>query len=237
MRKMMMIVIGVTFIAANAAVAQADRPLRSISVTGTVETKTAPDQIVWRINLSDRDPDMRKAAASNDERIKSVVALRQKLGIDEGDFETGRLSVQRDYERDQYGRPQAFKGFIVSRSVTLRQRDLKRFDEFLDSLMSSTEMEVNFSFESSRIHEVRAETRLKALRAAQAKATAMAEVVGAKVARVLTVNEHPAGDRSQSVMSNSFSVETPVSPDFATDRFVPGAIDVRVTVYATFELE
>ena len=96
---------------------------------------------------------------------------------------------------------------------------------------------LNFNFESSRIHEVRAQARLDALRVAREKAMAMAEVVGAKVARVLTVNEHPPGERSQSPMSNTLYVESQVSPDLATDRFVPGAIDVRVTVYATFELE
>ena len=239
MKRMTTLILGLMFILGNVAHGQEEKPIRSISVTGTIETKTAPDQIVWRISLTDTDMDMRKAKALNDERIKSVVALRQKLGVGEGDFETGSVSIRRDYERDQMGRRGEFKGFIVSRSVTIRQRDLKRFDEFLDSLVSSTEMEVSFSFESSRIQEVRAETRLRALQAAKDKAAAMADVVGAKLGRVLTINEHAPGYGGQNPLSNSsynYGQSTP-SVDLATDKFVPGAIPVQVSVYTTFELE
>ena len=237
MKRITALMLGLMILVSNVAQAQEDKPIRSISVSGTVETKTAPDQIVWRISLTDTDMDMRKAKVLNDDRIKSVVALRQKLGVNDGDFETGSVSIRRDYERDQMGRRGEFKGFVVSRGVTIRQRDLKRFDEFLDSLVSSTDMEVSFSFESSNIQEVRAETRLKALQAAKDKATAMAGIVGAKLGRVLTINEHAPGDGRQSFASNSAFVQSTPSVDLATDKFVPGAIPVQVTVYATFELE
>ena len=58
MRYMIVVVVAVTLALADGASAQESRHLRSISVTGTVETKTAPDQIVWRISLVDRDPNM-----------------------------------------------------------------------------------------------------------------------------------------------------------------------------------
>ena len=214
----------------------ADYP-RTISVSGTVDSKTAPDQIVWRISLTDFDKDLREAKKRNDLKIESVVSLQKKLEIAEGDLETGHVSIRREYERDQHGRRADFKHFIVSRSVTIRQRDLKRFDEFLDALVSSAEMEVNFSFESSRIHDVRADTRLKALKVAKDKAASMAEVVGAKLGRVLTINEHAQGDRRQSSFSNQIAIQSISTVDLATEKFVPGAINVRVTVYATFELE
>ena len=237
MRRNVTVGLALLFILGKVALAQEDEPVRSISVSGTVETKTAPDQIVWRISLTDTDKSMREAKVRNDQKVKSVVALREKLGVGEGDLETGRVNIRREYERDQHGRRGDFKHFVVSRSVTIRQRDLKRFDEFLDTLVASTEMEMSFGFESSRIHEVRAETRLKALQAAKDKAAAMAKVVGAKLGRALTINEHAQGDRLQSPMSNTAYVHSTPTVDLATEKFVPGAINVRVTVYATFELE
>ena len=150
--------------------------------------------------------------------------------------------MSREYERDEHNRRSDFKHFVVNRNVTIRQRDLKRFDEFLDALVSSAEMEVNFSFESSSLYEVRAETRLKALQAAKdkgkGKGAAMAKVVEAKLGRVLTINEHPPDKRRRSLNSNSIAfVQSTPAVDLATEKFVPGAISVRVTVYATFELE
>ena len=46
------------------------------------------------------------------------------------------------------------------------------------------------NYESSRIQDIRVEARLKALRAAKEKAAAMVEALGAKLGRVLTINEH-----------------------------------------------
>jgi len=235
MKSFKKIVFSLILLFGSTALAAEENPIRSISVTGTIETKIAPDHVVWSITLTDTHQDMLTAKNRNDEKVKAVVALRDKLNIGEGDFETDYISISRVNERNT----NTFSHFLVRRNVTIRQRDLKRFDEFLDSLVSSAEMEVRFSFESSQIHQVRAETRLKALKAARDKATALAEAVGAKIGRVLTINEHPQVDTRQgSILSNSAFIQSrPPEADLATDRFVPGAITVEMTVYATFELE
>jgi uncharacterized protein YggE len=232
-------VLGCVGLASQEVRAQGGAQGRQVSVTGTVESKTSPDQIVWRITLTDTDPDMRTAKAANDARVKAVMALRETLEIAEGDFETGTVSIHREYERGNHGQRGAFRHFVVNRHVTLRQRDLSRFDEFLDHLVSSTEMEVSFSFESSRMRDVRAEARLAALKAAKEKASAMAEVVGAQLGRVLTIDEHPPGDggRHFAFANNAMHSMTTPSADLASETFVPGAIRVSVTVYATFALE
>lgn len=215
----------------------ADEAVRSISVTGTVQKKIAPDQVVWRISLTDTDKDLQAAKAANDENVKAVLALRRELGIIEGDLETGQVSIQREYERDSRGQRGAFKHFAVRRNITIRQRELKRFDEYLDSLVASADMEVDFSFESSKMQDIRAETRLQALVAAKKKAQAMAEVVGARLGKVLTINEHSENRGFANPYSNAAFVHSTPSVDSASDTFVPGAISVSMTVYVVFELE
>lgn len=212
-------------------------PPRSISVSGTALMKAAPDQIVWHIELTDFDKDMRKAKQRNDEKIEAVLALRKPLDVGRHDLDTGRLSISREYERGERGQRGAFKHYRVSRSVTIRQTDLKRFDEYLDKLVASSEMEVGFSFESSQIHKLRAETRLKAMAEAKKKAADMARVVGAELGKVLAINEHSPNRPYFSPMSNTAFSRSPPPVDAASDRFVPGAISVQVSVYVTFELE
>jgi len=217
--------------------AEEEAPVRSISVSGTAEAKTAPDQIVWEVDLTDTDKGLRAAKARNDEKVKAVIALREKLGIAEGDLEADYVRIRREYERGEHGYRKEFKHFKVSRSIEIRQRDLKRFDEFLDALVASADMEVRFSYGSSRMREVRAETRLKALQAARDKAEAMAKVVGAKLGRVLTINEHSGRGGWREFASNAYVAHSSPAVDVATDRYVPGAISVKVTVFAAFELE
>ena len=224
-------------VASGPLLADETPPPRTISVSGTAVMKAAPDRVVWRIELSDFDKDMRKAKRSNDAKVEAVLALRKELDIGEHDLETGRLSIGREYERGPRGERGAFKHYRVSRSVTIRETDLKRFDEFLDRLVSSSEMEVSFSFESSKIHEIRAETRLKALAAGKRKAADMARVVDAELGRILNIQEHSPDRSYMSPMSNAAFSHSPPPVDVATDRFVPGAISVQISVYATFELK
>ena len=215
----------------------ADDTVRSVSVSGTVQTKIAPDLIVWRISLTDTDKNLRAATTANDESVKAVLALREKLEIAIGDLETGQVRISREYERSERGQRGAFKHFSVHRSITVRQRELNRFDEYLNGFVASADMEVDFTFESSKIHEARSDTRLKALTTAKRKAAAMAEAVGAKLGKVLTIKEHPENGRFGNPMSNNISFGSQPSADSSSDTFVPGAIFVNVTVYALFELE
>jgi len=237
MRSFASLVLGLLFVWGTVALAAEEKPVRSISVSGTAQVRTAPDHIVWGISLTDNDKDLSAAKKRSDEKVKAVLGLRKKLEVGEEDIETGPIYVRREYERDLHGNPGNFKYFVVSRSVTIRQRDLKRFDEFLESLVSSAEMEVSFNFGSERILDIRAETRLKALKLAKDKAAAMAAVVGAKLGPVLTINEHLQNEGWRSYASNaSYTVSRP-DADVATGTFAPGAMTEQVTVYATFALE
>lgn len=212
---------------------------RSISVTGTAVTRTMPDTIVWRISTSDFDRDLVSAKETSDRKLKAILGLRDELKIDKEDLETGHLSIRREYEYDERGHQKAFKHFAVTRSVTVRQRDVNRFDEFFSKLVSSAEMEVSVNFESSGLHELRAETRLKALRIAQEKAEAMVKELGANLGKVIRIDEHRPTSQPYSPMSNAAFFDAGSAPevDTAGGTFAPGAIEVRVAVYVTFAIE
>ena len=163
---------------------------RTISVSGTAVTRVAPDSIVWHLDISDFDKDVRAAKRSNDQRVKTILGLRKELGIQDGDLETGEVSIRREYERDERGHQGDFKHFAVSRAIMVRQRDFKSFDEFLEKFVAGAAPEFHVEFQSARMQEVRAETRLNALQIAKDKAAAMAKVVGAQLGEVLMIDEH-----------------------------------------------
>jgi uncharacterized protein YggE len=192
---------------------------------------------VWSISLRDADKNLQVAKQRSDERVKAVLALREKLQLGKGDLETGYLGVYREYEQTQRGERGNFKHFVVTRSLTIRQRDLKRFDDFLNTLLGSSDMEVSYQLESSRVREVRAETRLKALQVAREKAQAMAAALGANLGPVLKIEEHVPQQTPRNFASNSMVIESTPDVDQGSETFVPGALVVRVTVYVTFELK
>jgi uncharacterized protein len=79
----------------------ADRP--STSVSGTAVAHPRADLIVWTLGISDSDKDMLAAKARNDHRVKAILGLRKELDLSESDFETGQVSIHREYEQDEHG--------------------------------------------------------------------------------------------------------------------------------------
>ena len=244
MNAKMCVVLGVTAaVVIVAPVYAADEPIRTISVSGTAVTRTVPDTIVWSIRLNETDKVLVVAKNRSDEKMKRVLALVNELDVSTENIQTGRLRISREYDRDEHGNRSDFKHFAVNRSVTFKQRDLDRFDEFLTKLVGAADIEASFNFESSEFMELRADTRLKALQVAKDKAESMCAVLDDKLGRVLTIDEHPrmgpnpwgmAGQDSNSAYS--YRPER-AEVDVSGGTFAPGAIEIKVTVYATFEID
>ena len=233
------VIVGLLVSLATPLAAESDPAVRTVSVSGTAVTRTTPDLIVWQITTSDFDRDLLLAKQNSDKKLNAILSLKDELGIKAEDLETGHVSIRREYERDDRGRSGAFRHFAVTRHVTIRQRELKSFDQFFSRLVRAAEMEVSLSFESSKLETLREETRLKALRIARDKARAMAEELGAKLGNVLTINEHRTPAPSNLMFSNAYYADPNASSavDVSSGTFAPGAIEVRVTVYAVFEIE
>ena len=198
--------------------------------------------ILWTLEISDSDKDMLAAKGRNDQRVNAILGLRTDLGLKEGDLETGQVSIRREYEQEQQGQRGAFKHFTISRTILVRQHDLERFDQFLQKFVASAQPEVDFEFQSSRLQIVRAETRLKALQAAREKAAALAKVVGMKLGKVVKIDEHmPIFVGGGGGGGGGGGLTLGVDPGFQADvpggTFVPGPMDVSITIYAAFELE
>jgi uncharacterized protein len=219
--------------------ATAEEDIPRISVTGTAVARTIPDEALWNISISEFDETPLPPKDRSDEKLKAILALAKELEVAPEDIQSGSLSIRREYDRDEQGRQTTFKHFAVNRRVTLKQRDLTRFDEFASKLLTAGDIEVSFSLQSSKVHELRAETRLKAMRAAKEKADAMCREVGAAAGKPLRIEEHK-GRRENTAFSNVsnlyYAAEDYDAVDLTQGTFAPGAIEVRITVYVDFEI-
>ena len=211
---------------------------RTVSVTGTAATRTTPDVVVWHVTTTAEHRDLVRAKEDSDGQMQAILATARELGVEPEDLQTGYLSVDKEYEHDSYGNQGAFKHFRVTRQITVKERDTERFDAFLTGLVKSADMEVRYSLESSRIHELRAETRLKSVTIAREKAAAMAGALGATLGDVLTIEEQVDWGYG-SMMANNWAWDdrggsAPI--DTTTGTFAPGSIEVRVSVGTVFGL-
>lgn len=212
---------------------------RRVSVTGTSVTRVQPDTVVWNVTVRRTNRDLAKAQEECNETVTNVLALRSQLKIQPEDAQTGYLSIQKVFDRDQFGNVTSFRHFEVVRTVTLRQSDTKLFDEILARLVATADVEVSYQLESSEYHKQRAATRLEAVKAARDKASAMTELLGAKLGRVLRIAEprETSGSHFSNVSNSISAAPREVEPDDAPGTFAPGAIEIKVSIDVDFEIE
>ncbi|MCU0877962.1 MAG: SIMPL domain-containing protein [Pirellulaceae bacterium] len=224
-----------------ASIATADeRPLapRHVSVTGTSLARVQPDIVVWQVTVRRTNRELAAAQTASDAGVKQVLSLRNELGLSPEDVQTGHLSIQKVFDRDQFGNQTSFRHFEVVRTISLRQHDTSRFDEVLARLVEAEDVNVSYHLESSEYHALRAQTRLEAVKAAREKAAAMTELLGARLGRVLRIAEPQESWGAMSGLSNTaFAAPRQAEPDQAPGTFAPGAIEIKVSIEVAFEIE
>src|SRR5437868_6781502 len=103
--------------------------------------------MVWEATIRRTNRDLAKAQAESDEAVRKVLTLRADMKLKPEETQTGYLSVQKIFDRDQAGNITSFRHFEVVRTVTLRQQDTSRFDEILARLISTADVEVSYHLE------------------------------------------------------------------------------------------
>lgn len=219
----------------------------SVSVTGTAVTRVAPDIASWNITVQDQG-ELAEAKASNEKKTQAVLDVIRQLGVLQEDVQTDYLSVEQQYDQRLLPR-RVSVGWLVSRTVAFKQRDLTRFDEFIDQLLAMADVDVRYTLETSRYHELRKETRLNALKLAKEKAEAMCAALGATIGSVMSIREQqppPLWAGRSAIGNGSYASNAAVlieSPPAAVQdeiaeksTMAPGVIEIAESVNVSFEI-
>ena len=133
---------------------------------------------------------------------------------------------------------EVFVGYIVSKTVVVKLRDVKRFEDFFSDVVKAGVSQIgNVTYSTSQLRKFKDEARAMAMRAARDKATALAREIGQTIGKAIAIEEENVdGFRSPyaNVSSNSFSVSDADSDP--SDTFSVGTISVKAQVTVKFLL-
>ena len=210
---------------------------RSIQVTAQATKNVIPDTVVWNVGIHSKHKDLVKAKADSDRQMKDILAVVRGLGVKPADVQTGQLTVHKEYSGyTNRKHERSFKYFVLSREIRIKQRGTKRFDQFFTGLIKDRDMTVSYQLTSSKLAQIRAKTRIKAVTVARDKARAMVGALGAKLGQVLSIEERPEnGYRLLKERAANYTSSAPAGQSVA-GTFAPGAISVSVSVGARFEI-
>lgn len=237
-------------LAAFSSYAQEIDKLPMITVSGTAEVQIPPDEAVCSIDVTKTNKDLQTAKRLNDESVGKILELTRRFSISPQNVKTTQISVDMKYESirdpktrivsddgDEVGK-RVFRGYEVSKTVTVRLTDISRFEEFFAEVLQTGVSAVNsVSFETSKLRENRDKAREMAMKAAKEKATAMAAAVGQNIGRAIKITEGIVGGQAvtnylaNANATGAFGVFTESLVTFA-----PGAIKIEAQVTVSFQL-
>jgi uncharacterized protein YggE len=226
--------------ALSSPTAQAAGEPRLITVNGEAEVRVPPDEVNITLGLESTDSDLPTAARKNAEQVRQVAALAKSFKIDPKDIGTDQISLDKNVEYVN-GKNQ-FLGYKARRTVSLRFKDLARFEDLLIALLKGGATSIQgVQFCTSQLRKHRDLARAQALKAATEKATALAGGLSQKLGKPHTITENYDGWSVQSGARGALygnvqnTVASSGSP--ADDSPAVGLITVSARVSIAFELE
>jgi uncharacterized protein YggE len=236
------VAVSLVFLAsANSTLAQDNctRP-RLISVNGTAEVSVAPDEAILRLGVESRDKELAVAKSRHDERVKKLIGIARDAGVEAKYIQTSQLTMGPEYS-DNYRRN--FAGYQVSQTISLTLKDLSKYESLMTRVLEAGANEVEgIEFEIAEPAKYRAEARLKAIRIAREKASAMAAQLGQTVGKPWEISEE--GDSSGLLGFNpranaNFAYNSGDKAGAGTDEstVAPGEVAIRASVRVSFQLE
>lgn len=209
---------------------------RRITVSGTGEVVLKSDAAVVRLAVVTRDVSAVKALRENAKVATNVFNELVKAGFDKESITTSNYNI---YREENYNRksltgsePQKFR---VRNSMQIAIADVDRVGEAIDIAGTAGANEFsNVSFSVVDDKDAMNEARESAIRNARAIAERMAAAAGAKLGKIVSINENGVHNDfvprplMKAALMNEAGVETPISA---------GKQTVKAEVICVYELE
>ncbi len=171
-------------------------PVRSITASGMAERKVAPDEAHVNVTIAATDMKLATAKAGHDKKLRDVMDVAKKAGIEEAQMKTQNSAVQPQYTYDNSKR--TFKGYSVTTNLDITVKKIDAVGGLLEKL-SSAGLEsgdsaewgnfINVSYAIANPDKIRDEMLSDAIKNARAKAENMAAAAHASIGDVIQINE------------------------------------------------
>ena len=212
----------------------------TVQVTGTAEVLVVPDEVSFSLSVSKSDKSLTTAKAQNDENVTRLLSLTKRMGIDASDVKTDFIAVKEKYDRRRIAGSDddfenVFAGYVVSRRIVVKLRELSRFEELFSEVVKVGVTEVErVSFQSSQLRKYKDQARAMAIRAAREKAEGFVKELGQTIGKAISIEEEDSeDDRSSNNISSNISTSYASSDG---ETFSAGTISIKAQVEVQFLL-
>ena len=207
-----------------------NQPQPSVDVSGEGIVTVTPDEATVRVRVENTGKDVKSLKQMNDAIVNDVLKFIDKAGIDEKDVKTEyvRLSKTYEYNTKKYT-------YSANQSVSIKIRDLSRYDRIMNGLLESGINRIDgVTFSSSNQTDLESEARVKAMANAKMKAQEYAGAIGQQIGKAIAISEFRQSNTPQPFLrSSAMSMD---AESGGQQTLAPGEMEIIATVNVRFVL-
>ncbi len=200
-----------------------------VHVTGKGVVKVVPDQVSITVRIEHSGTNALSVKQSNDATVKEVLDFLKRTKIKSKHIQTDfiRLSKNYEYNTKTYN-------YVANQAITILLDDLSMYEQVMNGLLSSGVNRIDqVSFGSSKLEQLQAEARTKAMQDAKQKATEYAAALNQTIGSAVTITENNAYSGPQP-LGRKMALATTADSGSA---MAPGELEVQVEVQVSFVLQ
>lgn len=215
------------------AFAQERPQVRSVTMQGEGEASAPPDHALVAGGTQAQARTAREAMDANSRAMRQVQEALKDAGIGERDIVTSGLSLRPQLDYGPAGGRPRVTGYAAGHRLQVRVRDLARLGDVLDRMVQSGANQIDgvglaVTDWSKKVDEA----RIAAVADARRKAELLARAAGARLGKVLTIEEH-GGAAPPPMLQRSGA---PMAASSAPVPVATGDQTFRLSVTVTWEL-
>jgi uncharacterized protein YggE len=209
------------------------RPAQGVRVFGSAVVRVAPDTASIAVAVSRTEQKPEAAFAKAREAAKAVTAHLHKAGVT--DFGTSRVTLSQ--ETRYVNGEQRFAGYQAKIGFNVVVRELDQVDGLIAGLVAAGANDLTaVTFQTTRLRDVRADARRRAVAAAREKAELYCQAAGVGVGDVLAIED--VNPESLSGRGEGHTFREPAPDDSGEPGAIdPGAITVGAAVQVVYRIE
>lgn len=210
------------------------RTIRGVRVFGSAIVRVAPDTATIVVAVSRIEQKPETAFSNAREAAQAVNTYLHKAGVK--DFGSSRVTLSQEY-RYTNGE-NGFVGYQAKIGFNVVLREMDKVDSLLSGLIAAGANELtSVTFQTTRLKDLRADARRRAVGAAREKAELYCTSAGVAVGSVLAIED--VNPESLSGRSEGHTYREPMAVDDAGEpgTLDPGAISVGAAVNIVYRIE
>lgn len=195
---------------ASDAIAQASDELpRTLVIIGEAEQAGTPDIAVLTVGVTRENETASSALRATSQAMRDIISLVQKRGVGARDIQTGSLSLQPRYGRQQRTSPDdrvTVTGYIASNQLNLKIRNVEGLGELLDEVVLAGSNEIRgLGFDVGDRSKLLDEARIRAIQDAKRKAILFATAADIRLGEIITLQDEPTAQQVRSSPGRSYA--------------------------------